>query len=576
MSQSDGSASSAPVKPQGARQIAGLLTASLLLLGLCAGVVLVSATSQAALAAPSAVADLSGGAKLSEDDYVVLAWNDLGMHCYNRDFTDLAVLPPWNTLWAQVIKIGDPPEVVTTGITVEFLFEDNTTSVTKSNFWDTSAYRDVQNAQWLFGPLMGFSEPLPDDIGLTGTGLAGTMERHGDHFTAEGIPLTEFGDSDLLTPQPYQLATVIVRDSVTGAELARTQPVAPVSTEMHCDNCHYDNSPANAGIHTGVVEQNILTLHDYENGSEYPGTLMERRPILCAECHASNSLGAPGVEGVPSLSNAMHSTHDGEVPDSLDGCYNCHPGPETQCLRDVMATYIEPPEERLDCVDCHGDMTAVSQNPDPWLSEPTCSDAGCHDAATHGQDQALYRMSKGHGGVYCAGCHDSPHAIALSREASDAIKFIGWQGYAGNLDNCIVCHTSLPEDEGPHGQLAGDIPFFTFGPDSFAAGEAATQVVHAHTVENAGNVGDTYQFAWDSSLGWAAVTSEPSPLELLPGESGVVTVTITIPAGVGAGLVDSTVVTSTSTVNAALFATVTDRTWVFGARIYLPVILRGH
>ncbi len=576
MSQVEGRSPVAPVKNRAAMSEKGLLAASLLLLGLCAGIVLVSANGQAALAAPSAVADLSGGAKLSEDDYVVLAWNDLGMHCYNRDFTDLAVLPPWNTLWAQVIKIGDPPQVVTTGITVEFSFADNTTSVSKSNFWDTSAYRDVQNAQWLFGTLMGFSEPLLDDIGLTGMGLEGTMEPHGDHFVAEGIPLTEFSDSDADTPQPYQLATVIVRDSVTGAELARAQPVVPVSTEMHCDNCHYDNSPANAGIHTGVVEQNILTLHDLENGSEYQGTLMERRPILCAECHASNALGAPGVEGVPSLSNAMHSTHDGQVPDSLDGCYNCHPGPETQCLRDVMSTYLEPPEERLDCVDCHGDMTAVSQNPDPWLTEPTCSVGDCHDAVNYGQDQALYRNSKEHGGVYCAGCHDSPHAIAPSRESTDQIKFKEWQGYAGTLDNCIVCHTSLPADEGPHGQLAGDIPFFSFGPDSFAPGEAATQVIHVHTIANAGNVGDTYQLTWDSALGWAAVTSDPSPLDLLPAESGVVTVTVTIPAGVGAGLVESTVVTATSTINTALFAAVTDRTWVFGARIYLPVIMRGY
>ncbi|MCA9974736.1 MAG: hypothetical protein KC413_03265, partial [Anaerolineales bacterium] len=36
----------------------------------------------------------------AEDQYIVLAWNDLGMHCYNRDFQDLAVLPPFNTLWA--------------------------------------------------------------------------------------------------------------------------------------------------------------------------------------------------------------------------------------------------------------------------------------------------------------------------------------------------------------------------------------------------------------------------------------------------------------------------------------------
>ena len=46
-------------------------------------------------------------------EYVVISWNDLGMHCYNRDFKDLAVLPPFNTLWAQVIHRGDPPEIIT-------------------------------------------------------------------------------------------------------------------------------------------------------------------------------------------------------------------------------------------------------------------------------------------------------------------------------------------------------------------------------------------------------------------------------------------------------------------------------
>ena len=44
------------------------------------------------------------------DRYAILAWNDLGMHCYNPSFQDLAVLPPFNTLWAQVVRVGDPPQ----------------------------------------------------------------------------------------------------------------------------------------------------------------------------------------------------------------------------------------------------------------------------------------------------------------------------------------------------------------------------------------------------------------------------------------------------------------------------------
>jgi hypothetical protein len=408
-----------------ANRIIWAIPGILLLAGMCAGSLwVISSLSPDASAAGS---------------YIVLAWNDLGMHCYNRNFQDLAVLPPYNTLWAQVVKVGDPPQIVTSGITVTYVFTDNTYSVGKSNFWTY--------AQQLFG----LSAPLPPNVGLTGKGLSGTMDLHGDHFVAEGIPLTEFRDSAPTTPYPYQLATIIVRDANTNAELARSIVVAPVSTEMRCDNCHYDGGVE--GIATGRVETNILTLHDHENMDEYPsghqGALMNRRPILCAECHASNALGAPGVAGLPSLSNAMHEEHkfmDGVYP-GLAACYSCHPGPQTQCLRDVMS------QRGMDCHNCHGSMQAVSQNPNPWLHEPRCDNAACHGSGFQ-QDQALYRMSKEHGGIYCEACHDSTHAIAPSREPNDAIKFIAWQGHTGTLDTCSVCHASQPTDPGPHGSLA--------------------------------------------------------------------------------------------------------------------------
>ena len=53
-------------------------------------------------------------------EYAVLGWNDLGMHCYNADFSDLAVLPPYNTLWTQIIQRGAPPVIVTTGVTATY------------------------------------------------------------------------------------------------------------------------------------------------------------------------------------------------------------------------------------------------------------------------------------------------------------------------------------------------------------------------------------------------------------------------------------------------------------------------
>jgi hypothetical protein len=367
--------------------------------------------------------------------HVVLAWNDLGMHCYNRNFQDLAVLPPYNTLWAQIIKVGDPPQIVTTGVTVSYSFPDNTYSVGKSNFWTY--------VNQLFGVA------LAPNVGLAGKGLSGTMDLNVDHFEAVGIPLTEFRDSAPNTSYPYQLAKIVVTDNTSGGLLTQATVVAPVSTEMHCDYCHYDGGVN--GIATGRVETNILTLHDNEEMGDYPpghtGALMNRRPILCAECHSSNALGKPGVAGLPSLSNAIHTRHAGIVPQGMTGCYNCHPGPQTKCLRGVMSQ-----QKGLTCIDCHGNITTVSQNPSPWLNEPRCDSAACHGSA-FAQDQPLYRHSKGHGAIYCEGCHDSTHAIAPSREYNDRIKFLALQGYPQTLGKCTVCHSTQPTTPGPHGIL---------------------------------------------------------------------------------------------------------------------------
>ena len=32
-------------------------------------------------------------------EFVVFAWNDLGMHCLNPTYDTAVILPPYNTLW---------------------------------------------------------------------------------------------------------------------------------------------------------------------------------------------------------------------------------------------------------------------------------------------------------------------------------------------------------------------------------------------------------------------------------------------------------------------------------------------
>ena len=50
------------------------------------------------LTACSSDSDVNVSIPASRSEYVVFAWNDLGMHCMNRDFSELMVLPPFNVL----------------------------------------------------------------------------------------------------------------------------------------------------------------------------------------------------------------------------------------------------------------------------------------------------------------------------------------------------------------------------------------------------------------------------------------------------------------------------------------------
>ena len=68
-------------------------------------------------------------------NYIVVAYNELGMHCMNQDFSELMILPPFNTLRAQVIRRGGSPEIMGSDVQVRFNIPGNTHSADKTNFW---------------------------------------------------------------------------------------------------------------------------------------------------------------------------------------------------------------------------------------------------------------------------------------------------------------------------------------------------------------------------------------------------------------------------------------------------------
>lgn len=359
--------------------------------------------------------------------YVVLAWNDLGMHCISPSFKDMAILPPYNNLMAQVVHRGDPPRVITSGVTLTYAVRNGSTQA--SNFW--------QFAQPLFGA------NLAPGIGLTGNGLSGRMVARGDHFEATGIPVLPVNDQGVWNA--YQTAIITLR----ARTWHQTVPIVlPVSDELHCDKCHADNGDAGPDIATGAVETNILTIHDHNTGTN----LMAQRPVLCASCHASNALGTRGQPGRNSLSLAIHDWHSSL--EDMPGCYDCHPGPKTQCLRTAIVgmSEVEGQGREPACHQCHGDLKTfaieLAAGREPWVEEPTCEQCHGHHYDT---GTTLYRNATGHGGLRCAACHNSPHAWYPSRLTVDNLQPLQHQRTLFSIgSNCTLCHTKRQIGRNPH------------------------------------------------------------------------------------------------------------------------------
>jgi hypothetical protein len=334
------------------------------------------------------------------------------MHCANPSYDSAVLLPPYNNLWVQVIKRGNPPQIVTSGLTVEYKVLNNSYSYGKgffSQFWD--------NAKKLFGIDLAKNTGLNLTDPNIHNGLSGKLVAKTDHFEAIGIPLTPINDDG--SWNPYQVGEISVKDS-SGRLVAQTDTTLPISDEINCSKCHGNNA-----------FQDIVQKHDKNVGTN----LVNQEPVLCASCHGDPALGSPKT-GTKYLSDAMHGFHSTVSPQP--SCYECHPGQVTECSRSLAHTASDG-----NCQSCHGNLSQVSSSIEsgrtPWVTEPKC--VTCHSGAAEvDTGTTLYRNDTGHGNVYCAACHSSPHAMTPTNILTDNYQSLEYEGAAKAIGSCGACH----------------------------------------------------------------------------------------------------------------------------------------
>jgi hypothetical protein len=422
-----------------------------------------------------------------QDEYILLVWNDLGMHCISDSDPWFVIFPPANTLEAQLIKRGPTPEFISEGIEINFQVE--------AGFENPAQHVDFWNYE-----NKTFAVELEENIGLFGLGLSGkfNFDEERNSFIAAGIPVVPYKDDG--SYNPYPLFTVKAVDAENGKVLMKTKVVAPTSTEMGCRNCHEGGWRFNniAGIDM-ETSTNILAVHDRVNGTDLLTEAKKGNPKLCQSCHADPALDAKGDSLVVNFSAAMHGWHANYMPYSdARACVLCHPAKKdgnTLCNRGFHSKLD------LTCTHCHGTMQehglallkAEGNKPAaqkmmanlhptnvatideinerwPWIKQPDC--LTCHvDFDKPAQEISafnvwneefaeLYRIRTDDVGIRCEACHGTTHALYpatnsynRNRDNIQPLQYSQQPTPIGSNLKCATCHTIKMEDSVHHDNM---------------------------------------------------------------------------------------------------------------------------
>jgi hypothetical protein len=179
----------------------------------------------------------------AQTNWHVLGWNNLGMHCMDNDFSVFSILPPYNTIEAQIVwgSAGTAHLIQTgAGHSVSYMGvadpsgSINTTAEGKGNFW---TYVPL---------LLGQNLPMDAGVDLSGAGypqsfMPGTnnIPKHMNYeagsvwFSAYGIPITPY--DDLMRKNAYPMMRLSASNG--NVRVATKDIVLPVSDEMDCRLC---------------------------------------------------------------------------------------------------------------------------------------------------------------------------------------------------------------------------------------------------------------------------------------------------------------------------------------------------
>jgi hypothetical protein len=339
----------------------------------------------------------------------------------------------------------------------------------------TASFEPVVCQTCHYTPALDLAQVGPNDVNGRHQSNNQSMSRVMHNFHGA---LTDSSGNPLFPPIPAP-----VQDATTGAITNQTERMAAL--EGSCYQCH-------PGKRTQCLRG-----------------AMFNADMLCADCHGNmpqvgNDFSRDMPGGSFMLAGDFYTNSDTpRVPWANEpSCGSCHTGDALSNLAGMANTVVNAVDTggntdgiRLRQAYLTGDTKATPIVPSNKRFAEVVVDPSATSAP--GTNPKLYRVSNGHGGVMCEGCHGSTHAIwpNANPNANDNLTASQLQGHTGPIVECSTCHgtTDLGSTlDGPHGMHPVGSTSFARGGHENLAQSGACVACHGANATSSGrsqNVG---------------------------------------------------------------------------------------
>ena len=225
-----------------------------------------------------------------------------------------------------------------------------------------------------------------------------------------------------------------------------------------------------------VLEQTCYSCHPGKRTQCMRGA-MANGGLVCQDCHGQMTQVGDDFSKEFALNQDVNG--DGQIGFILEadfytnpdtprvpwanepGCGSCHTGYATDNLAGDPNVLVNP-TDTLGNADGIRLLAAYRANDIKATPIVPTNKAFAENTVAQGLpadgNPKLYRVSTGHGGVMCEGCHGSTHAEwpTANPNANDNVASNQLQGHSGYIAECQVCHEPTDEslplgNNGPHG-----------------------------------------------------------------------------------------------------------------------------